>query len=79
VEFVEPRGAFYAFPMVKGTGMDSHELVNYLLEEAGVALVPGAEFGESGQGHLRIAFSTGYQQLEKGLGQMEQALENCRA
>ncbi|MBS3814049.1 pyridoxal phosphate-dependent aminotransferase [Candidatus Bipolaricaulota bacterium] len=74
VEFVEPRGAFYAFPMVRGTEMDSHELVNYLLEEANVALVPGAEFGESGQGHVRIAYSTGYQQLEQGLSQMERAL-----
>lgn len=74
VDLVEPTGAFYAFPQVSVSEMDSHQLADYLLEEANVALVPGAEFGESGQEHLRIAYSTSYDRLEKGLKAMDQAL-----
>jgi len=74
LELVEPTGAFYAFPAIEGWEMDSYQLANYLLEEAGVAVVPGAAFGEAGKGHFRIAYSTGYEQLEQGLEQIDRGL-----
>ncbi|MDK2383767.1 MAG: pyridoxal phosphate-dependent aminotransferase, partial [Candidatus Korarchaeota archaeon] len=50
---IKPAGTFYAFPNIKGTGMSSEELADRLLNEAGVALLPGTAFGESGEGFLR--------------------------
>ncbi|MFN8596629.1 MAG: aminotransferase class I/II-fold pyridoxal phosphate-dependent enzyme [Anaerolineae bacterium] len=48
----KPQGAFYAFPNVSGLGRTSKWLADYLLEEAGVAALPGTDFGEGGEGYL---------------------------
>jgi len=68
-------GAFYAFPSIKGFDLDSYQMAEYLLEKANVAVVPGAEFGKTGEGHVRIAYSTSYRQLEEGLQRIHRALE----
>ena len=52
-----PAGAFYAFPNVTGTGMNSKELANLLLNEAGVACLWGTAFGEHGDGYLRFSYA----------------------
>ncbi|OLD57859.1 MAG: aspartate aminotransferase [Acidobacteria bacterium 13_1_40CM_2_56_5] len=52
-----PPGAFYAFPNVSGTGISSKELADYLLNEAGVACLNGAAFGEHGNGYLRFSYA----------------------
>ena len=52
-----PRGAFYLFPSIAGTGMDSTAFCNRLLEEARVVCVPGNAFGECGEGHIRVSYS----------------------
>ncbi len=75
LELVKPMGAFYAFPSIKGFDLDSYQMAEYLLEEANVAVVPGAEFGKTGEGHVRIAYSTSYRQLEEGLQRIHRALE----
>ena len=49
----EPRGAFYAFPCVKSTGMDGEEFAYALLEAKNVAVVPGGAFGDSGKDFIR--------------------------
>lgn len=69
-----PDGAFYAFPNVKSFGKTSKELANYLLEEAGVALLDGTSFGKYGEGYLRISYATSMEQLERGLQKMKKAL-----
>ena len=51
----EPKGAFYAFPSIKGTGMTSEEFAERLLTEEKVAVVPGSAFGECGEGYVRSA------------------------
>ena len=62
----EPRGAFYAFPQVTAaTGLDSESFAQRLLEEERVAVVPGAAFGPSGEGHVRACYATSYEQLEE--------------
>ena len=69
-----PRGAFYAFPNVEALGRPVEELAEYLLNEAGVALLPGTSFGANGKGHLRLSYANSIENIEKALEQMKEAL-----
>ena len=71
---VRPRGAFYAFPSIKKYGMTSKEFSNFLLSEAQVAVVPGDAFGSAGEGYVRIAYSTSYDDIEQGMQRVKEAL-----
>jgi aspartate/methionine/tyrosine aminotransferase len=53
-----PRGAFYAFPNIRKTGMTSQECADHLLYNAGVAVLPGTAFGPYGEGYLRFSYAT---------------------
>lgn len=53
-----PKGAFYSFPNIKGTGMSSEECAEHLLYKAGVATLPGTAFGPYGEGFLRFSYAT---------------------
>jgi aminotransferase len=64
---VEPRGAFYAFPRIAGTGLTSAEFSERLLFEHKVAVVPGDAFGPSGEGYVRASLATSYGDLEEAL------------
>jgi len=79
VKVIRPQGAFYTFPSIKETGRSSQEIADYLLEEAGVAVVPGSAFGSLGEGYIRIAYSTSYDSLEEGLSRMKAALAKLRS
>jgi len=70
----KPGGAFYAFPNVTAFGKPVDELADYLLEEAGVALLPGTAFGSLGEGYLRISYANSLSNIERGLEQIRQAL-----
>ncbi|NIO37097.1 aminotransferase class I/II-fold pyridoxal phosphate-dependent enzyme [Candidatus Bathyarchaeota archaeon] len=70
----EPRGAFYVFPNVTGTGMDCRKLSDCLLNEAGVAVLPGTSFGEFGDGYLRLSFANSVENIEKALERMSEAI-----
>jgi aspartate/methionine/tyrosine aminotransferase len=63
----KPQGAFYVFPNITGTGMDSTELANLILEKAGVALLPGNSFGKYGEGYLRLSYANSIENIQKGL------------
>jgi aspartate/methionine/tyrosine aminotransferase len=65
-----PPGAFYAFPNVEGTGFGEADLADRLLEEAGVALLPGTAFGPAGAGFLRLAYTQSEDDLRTGLERM---------
>lgn len=67
---VEPKGAFYAFPSIAVTGMDENTFAEKLLQEEGVAVVPGSAFGPSGKGYVRCSYATAYEQIEKALERM---------
>jgi aspartate aminotransferase len=69
-----PRGAFYAFPNVEAFGRPAGELADYLLEQAGVAVLPGTAFGERGEGHLRLSYANSVENIQKALEQMARAL-----
>jgi len=70
----KPRGAFFAFPNIKGTGMDSRKLAKYLLEDAGVAVLPGTAFGKYGESYLRLSFANSHENIKKALDLMSDAL-----
>jgi len=72
---IYPKGAFYAFPNIKETGMESEELAEYLLEEAGVCLLPGTAFGDQGEGYLRLSYASSLEEIEKGIDRMKKAME----
>ncbi|GBD09546.1 Aspartate aminotransferase [Candidatus Thermoflexus japonica] len=71
---LKPKGAFYAFPNIEGTGMSSRELASYLLEEAGVAVLSGTAFGEYGEGFLRLSFANSVENIQKALERIEKAI-----
>jgi aspartate aminotransferase len=66
-----PDGSFYAFPNVEGTGMDERTMADRLLNEAGVAVLPGTAFGEAGKGYIRLAYTQSEEHLAEALGRIE--------
>jgi aspartate/methionine/tyrosine aminotransferase len=66
-----PHGAFYIFPNITGTGLSSKALADRLLEEAGVACLSGASFGEFGEGYLRLSVANSMENLERALERIE--------
>jgi len=67
----EPKGAFYAFPSIKGTGMTSEEFAENLLIEEKVAVVPGSAFGQCGEGYVRCCYATSLADIEEALSRMK--------
>ncbi len=67
----EPRGAFYAFPQISGTGLDADTFSNRLLQEEQVALIPGDGFGAGGAGFVRCSYATAYEKIEEALRRVE--------
>lgn len=69
-----PQGAFYVFPNVSALGRPSNWLAEYLLEEAGVALLPGTSFGQNGEGYLRLCFANSLENILQAVAQIKAAL-----
>ncbi|MCU1299397.1 MAG: aminotransferase [Acidobacteriaceae bacterium] len=67
-----PRGAFYVFPNITGTGWSSKKLADALLEEAGVACLSGTAFGEYGEGYLRFSVANSLENLNQALERIAQ-------
>jgi aminotransferase len=71
----EPKGAFYAFPSIKHTGMNSEEFAERLLTEEKVAVVPGSAFGQCGEGYVRCCYATSLDEIEEALKRMKHFIE----
>ncbi len=71
----EPHGAFYAFPSIKGTGMNSEEFAERLLIEEKVAVVPGVAFGQCGEGYVRCCYATSLVDIEEALSRMKRFVD----
>jgi aspartate aminotransferase len=69
----KPEGAFYAFPNITDTGMDSRSYADYLLNEADVAVLPGTSFGEYGEGFIRISFANSAENLTEAMRRIDAA------
>jgi len=72
---VRPKGAFYVFPNITGTGYSARALADRLLDEAGVACLSGTAFGEFGEGHLRFSYATSMENIEEALRRIREHLE----
>jgi len=66
-----PKGAFYAFPDIRSTGLTSEEFCLRLLEEQNVACVPGSAFGACGEGFVRLSYATSMAQIKTAVARME--------
>jgi len=71
-----PKGAFYAFPNIRGTGMGSEELADRLFERAKVVTSPGTAFGKLGEGYLRVSYANTKQNIELAVERIKEALES---
>jgi len=69
-----PHGAFYAFPNIQDVGLASAELADLLLDEAGVAVLPGTSFGKNGEGYLRLSYANSMENIQIALERIEQTL-----
>ncbi|MBI2288597.1 MAG: aminotransferase class I/II-fold pyridoxal phosphate-dependent enzyme [Chloroflexi bacterium] len=74
----EPKGAFYAFPSIKCTGMTSEEFAEKLLTEEKVAAVPGSAFGQYGEGYVRCCYATSLADIQEALARMKRFVERHR-
>jgi len=74
----EPGGAFYAFPNVQGLEMSSDKLADALLQEAGVACLPGTAFGSAGEGFLRLSYANSVDNLRAALARIEEYTQTLR-
>jgi len=73
-----PRGSFYAFPSIQGTGLTARDFALGLLREEKVACVPGGAFGASGESFVRCCFATAFDQLEIAMDRMDQFVTRAR-
>ncbi len=69
-----PKGAFYAFPNIAGTGWTAKPLASALLEEAGVATIGGPDFGLHGEGYIRLSYANSVENIERALARMSRFL-----
>ena len=74
----EPKGAFYAFPSIKSTGLSSEEFCERLLYSKRVALVPGTAFGEGGEGYVRASYCYSYEHIKEALKRIGEFLEELK-
>ena len=73
---VEPAGAFYVFPSIKGTGLTSEQFCTRAIEEAGVGLVPGSCFGS--EGYVRLSYCVSHETVKNALTAFEKLAEDYR-
>jgi aspartate aminotransferase len=79
VSCATPTGAFYAFPNIKGTGWMAKPLANALLDDAGVAIIGGPDFGILGEGYVRLSYANSTENILKALSRMGDFLANRKA
>ena len=74
----EPKGAFYAFPDIRSTGLSSEAFAEGLLTNGKVAIVPGNVFGMGGEGFIRCSYATSIEQIERALERMHQYIQTVK-
>jgi aspartate aminotransferase len=78
ISCLRPKGAFYVFPNITGTGMKSKRFADMLLQDHGVAALSGTAFGEYGEGYLRLSYANSEENLTKALERVEAAAKSAR-
>ncbi len=75
IRCVTPKGAFYAFPNIAGTGWKAKNLASSLLERAGVAVIGGPDFGTLGEGYIRVSYANSRENIRRAANRMQGFLE----
>ena len=75
VSCVTPKGAFYAFPNITRTGWKAKELASALLEDAGIAVIGGPDFGVLGEGYIRVSYANSRENIRRAATRMRKFLE----
>ncbi len=78
IQCLKPKGAFYVFPNIRGTGFSSKELATRLLDEAGVAALSGTSFGAHGDGFLRFSYANSVDNIQEALKRLESFLKSAQ-
>ncbi|MBN1134400.1 MAG: aminotransferase class I/II-fold pyridoxal phosphate-dependent enzyme [Methanosarcinaceae archaeon] len=78
LDCLEPKGAFYAFPSIKNTGLTSEEFAEKLLNDQKVAAVPGTAFGNAGRGFLRCAYAASQENIRTALDRIGEFVEKLK-
>lgn len=78
VSCIKPLGAFYVFPNVSQLPLSCQDLSDYLLEDAGVAVLPGTAFGKYGDGYLRLSYANSLENIQEALDRMDSAISRIR-
>ena len=78
VSCIKPLGAFYVFPNVSRLPLSCQDLSDYLLEDAGVAVLPGTAFGKYGDGYLRLSYANSLENIQEALARMDSAISGIR-
>src|SRR5436305_5562930 len=79
VSCATPKGAFYAFPNINRTGWKAKALANALLEDAGVAIIGGPDFGVLGEGYVRLSYANSTENILRALNRMGEFLTSRKA
>ncbi|MEI6634022.1 MAG: aminotransferase class I/II-fold pyridoxal phosphate-dependent enzyme [Chlamydiota bacterium] len=79
LDCVRPDGAFYIFPCIRSSGLDSMGFSKRLLDEEKVAVVPGTAFGSIGEGFVRISYASSYENLKEALDRVERFVRRVQA
>jgi len=74
IKCIRPKGAFYVFPNIQGTGMKSKPFADYLLETAGVAALSGTSFGAYGEGYVRFSYANSVENIRRALERIADAV-----
>ena len=74
VSCIVPKGAFYAFPNITGTGWKAKALASALLEDTGVATIGGPDFGVLGEGYIRLSYANSAENIERAAGRIREFL-----
>ncbi len=75
ISCVRPEGAIYAFPNIAGTGLNSESFAEFVLEEAGIALLPGTNFGPGGEGYVRLSYVNSIKNIEAAISRLSKAIK----
>ncbi|MDF2368307.1 pyridoxal phosphate-dependent aminotransferase [Sneathiella sp.] len=75
ISCVMPKGAFYAFPNISGTGLSAKEMQDRLLAEKGVAVIAGTSFGAHGEGYVRFSYANSLENIERAMDRFDEFLK----
>ncbi len=78
IKCLMPKGSFYLFPSIKGTGLSDKEFADRLLKEAGVACLAGSSFGKYGEGHLRLSAATSFENLQEAIIRIREFVDKIK-